>query len=124
MTSDNLLHNITYDRLYDVVNHSIHDNHFTLAAAFLYRAMTDWPSDVGDTQGLLHQLKKEVGNNLTYDNLDNYAKQLNLSTDAWKAEAISSLLELFDFERKNIFDKNIELETMIAKIVRYNLSDI
>jgi hypothetical protein len=31
-------------------------------------------------------------------------------------EAINSLLEMFDFERKNTFDKAIELDTIIRKL--------
>lgn len=37
----------------------------------------------------------------------------------WKVEAVHALLEMFDFERKNKFDKNIELESIIEKITRH-----
>jgi hypothetical protein len=123
MTSDNSNKNITYDKLFDVIDNDINDNNFKVAADFLYNAMTDWPTGLEDTQSLLNQLKKEVGSKLTYDNLDNYSRRLDLGVDAWKAEAVSSLLELFDFERKNVFDKNIELENIINKITQHYLAD-
>jgi hypothetical protein len=123
MTSDNSHKNISYDNLFDVIDNDASDSNFKTAADFLYCAMTDWPTDLEDTQSLISHLKKEVDGKLTYVCLDNYVKRLDLGIDAWKAAAVSSLLEMFDFERKDSFDKNEELENVIDKITRHYLAD-
>ena len=123
MTSNNSCKNISYNKLFDFIDNDTAENNFKINADFLYSAMTDWSTGIEDTESLLYQLKKEVDGKLTYGNLDNYLKRLNLNRDSWKAEAVSSLLEMFDFERKNLFDKNIELEIIVDKITRHYLAD-
>ena len=123
MTSNNSCKNISYNKLFDFIDNDTAENNFKINADFLYSAMTDWPTGIEDTESLLYQLKKEVDGKLTHGNLDNYLKRLNLNRDSWKAEAVSSLLETFDFERKNLFDKNIELEIIVDKITRHYLAD-
>lgn len=122
MTTDNSYKIISADKLFDAIENDPTDNNFKTAAEFLNSALTDWPTfNLKEPTDLLAELKKEVQGKLTYANLDNYIKRLDVGADAWKMEAVSSLLEMFDFERKNVFDKNIELEKIIDKISRHYL---
>lgn len=123
MTKDNSSYKIiSADKLFDAIENDLTDNNFKTAAEFLQSALTDWPTfNLKEPSDLLTELKRDVQAKLTYTNLDNHARHLNLGVDAWKATAISSLLEMFDFERTNMFDKKIELEYIIDKISRHYL---
>jgi len=122
MTTDNSNKIISADKLFDAIENDLSDNNFKTAAEFLNNALTDWPTlNLREPADLLVELRKEVQGKLTYTNLDNYSKQLDLGLGMWKGEAISALLEMFDFERKCVFDKDIELEKIIEKITRHYL---
>lgn len=123
MTLDNSYKIISGDELFEAIENDSTNNNFKTAAEFLNEALDDWPTlNLAEPSDLLKELRKEVGGKLTYNNLDNYSKRLGLDTDGmWKIEAVSSLLEMFDFERKSQFDKNIELESIIDKISRHYL---
>lgn len=115
---------ISADNLFDAIENDPTNNNFKTAAEFLHSAVNDWPTlNLQEPADLVTELKKEVQGKLTYDNIEKYSKRLNPSHDAWKMEATSSLLEMFDFERKNVFDKNIELENVIDKITRHYLKN-
>jgi hypothetical protein len=120
MTTDNSYEILTYEELSNALDKDVTSNNFKIAAEFLYNAVTDWPTfNLQEPTDLVAELKKDIQGKLTYTNIDNYSKQLDLSVDAWKAEATSSLLEMFDFERKNIFDKSVQLESIIEKITKH-----
>jgi hypothetical protein len=68
---------------------------------------------------LLTALRLAINDKLTFDNLDKYLKSLSPDKDAWTMEAINSLLEMFDFESKNTFDKAIELDTIIRQLTQH-----
>ena len=122
MTTDNSYKIISADNLFDAIENDLTDNNFKTSAEFLNNALTDWPTfNLKEPTDLLAELKKEVQDKLTYTNLDNYAKRLDLGADVWKAESVNSLLEMFDFDRTNVFDKNIELENIIDKITKHYL---
>lgn len=124
MTSDNSYKIISYDKLIDAIENDATDNNFKTAADFLNSAVTDWPTqNLKEPSDLLVELKKEVQGKLTYDNIESYSKRLNPSNDAWKIEAVSFLLQMFDFERTNMFDKIVELESIIDKITRHYLKN-
>ncbi len=125
MTTDNSYKIISADQLFDAIENDTTDNNFKTSAEFLNEALSDWPTlNLREPADLLTELKKAVQGKLTYTNLDNYYKQIDLNVDAWKSTAVSSLLEMFDFERKNVFDKNIELESIIDKITRHYLKNL
>lgn len=122
MTLDNSYKIISAEDLFVAIENDPTNNNFKTAAEFLNSAVNDWPTlNLQEPADLLTELKKEVQGKLTYDNIVKYSKRLSPSHDAWKKEATSSLLETFDFERKNVFDKNIELENIIDKITRHYL---
>lgn len=111
---------LTFSELLKIIEIDTTENNYLTAADLLLTAMTDWPTeDLEKSSDIVVQLKKEIKKKLTFDNLDKYSKMLTLDKNAWKVEAISSLLEMFDFERKGIFDKTIELETIIDRLTKH-----
>ena len=120
MTKNNSYRIISYEKLINALESDTTDNCFKIAAEFLDNALRDWPTlDLKEPIDLIAELKKEISDSLTHENLNEYSKRLDLGDDAWKAESISSLLEMFDFDRKSVFDKTIELESIIDKITRH-----
>lgn len=110
---------ITFDELINILENDS-SNKFKNAADKLLEAFTDWPTeDLNEPSEMIAELKQEVNGKLTYDNLANFLKELKPENDAWKMESISYLLELFDFERNNNVNKEIELEVIIDNITKH-----
>lgn len=108
---------ISYNELQKAIENDRTDSNYKIAANFLLNAVNDYPKfALKEPIDLLAALRYAVNNKLTFENLYNYLECLNADKDAWIMEAISSLLEMFDFERKNTFDKTVELETIIQKL--------
>lgn len=108
---------ISYEELLTAIEKDLPDNNFRTSAGFLINAVTDWPTtDLSEPQDLIVELKKEIKNKLTFDNIKYYQKSLNPEIDAWKLEAVTALIEMFDLERKNVFDRTIELETIVERL--------
>lgn len=110
---------ISYEELFNVVE-SGEDSTFKTAAGFLLAAISDWPlPGLSEPSDFIFELKSLVKDKLTFDNLSNYSKSLNLNKAMWEIEALTELLEVFDFERKNIQDKAIELDAIVLKITKH-----
>lgn len=117
MKTNNFYDFLTYKELIDAFENDKTDSNFKTATGFLISAVNFWPvNEIHETKDLIIELKEEINEKLTFENLDNYLKKLCPFTTLWKADALTALLELFDFERKSIFDKTIELDEIINKI--------
>ncbi|RYZ25780.1 MAG: hypothetical protein EOO10_17380 [Chitinophagaceae bacterium] len=111
---------ISFDELQNAIDNDGTANNFKTAADFLLSAVTDYPTfKLKEPTDLVAILRQALNDKLTFDNLNNYLKSLSPDKDAWKMEAINSLLEMFDFERKNIFNEAIELETIIQQLTQH-----
>jgi hypothetical protein len=120
MTTLNSYKILSFDELSNILDNNTADDNFKTAAVFLNNALTDWPTiNLQEPVDLIAELKSEIKGKLTYSNIDNHYKTLNAGDNAWKMEALCSLLELFDFERKSNFDKVVELESIIDKITNH-----
>ena len=120
MTTDDSLEIISYVNLCEAIENDLTYNNFKTAAEFLMNALEEWPTlDLREPLELLKELRREVKGKLTYGNLENFSMHQDIGLGQWKVEAVHALLEMFDFERKNKFDKNIELESIIEKITRH-----
>lgn len=105
---------ITYSELVAILQNDSTDNNFKAAADNLLEAFTDWPTqNIEEPIDMLLELKFQINDKLTFENLSKFSKTLKPDKDAWKMESLASLLELFDFERDNNVDKEIELEGII-----------
>ena len=111
---------LSFDELQNAIESDVTENNFKTAAYFLLIAVMDYPTfNLKEPSDLVAALRLSINDKLTFDNLDIYLKSLRPAKEAWEMEAINSLLEMFDFERKNIFDKTIELDTIILQLTQY-----
>ena len=111
---------LSFDELRNAINNDGIDNNFKTAATFLLSAVTDHPtSNIKEPSHLVATLRQALNNRLTFENLDNYLEVLSSYEDSWAMESINALLEMFDFERKNTFDKTIELVSIIRQLTQH-----
>lgn len=111
---------LSYDELENAIENDRTNNNFKTAADFLLCAVNDYPTlNLKEPTDLVSALRQSINNKLTFENVDNYLKSLSPYNDPWTMEAVTSLLEMFDFERKNNFDKTIELETIIMQLTQH-----
>lgn len=90
------------------------------SASFLFDAIRDWPKfNLQEPTELIAALKKEIGSPLCYTNILNYDNKLDVVHDAWKKEALSSILKMFDLERTSKYDHNVILEEIIERITNH-----
>lgn len=115
----NVYNFITYNELSYVIENDAIENNFRISAENLLLAINDWPVDLTEPTQLIYELKKEVNKDLTFDNLDKYLKSLKPEKDAWKIEAISYLIELFELEGNTKIDKTTDLEEIINRLTEY-----
>ena len=120
MSTINKYELITHDELFDAIENDLTNNNFKTSAIFLMSAVTDWPtSNLQEPKDLILELKTEIKDKLTFDNLELHLKQLNPKKDAWKMEALTALLEMFDFERNKFTDTTIELEAIVNRLTQH-----
>ena len=110
---------ITFAELIDVLANDSTDNNYKSAADNLLEAFTDWPTQDIEVSDMISELKDEVKDKLTFDNLNRYLKTLKPNIDSWKMESLTSLLELFDFDKNNNVNKEIDLEIIVEKITEH-----
>jgi hypothetical protein len=120
MTTETTYNFISFDELFNAIENDSTENNFKTSAAFLISAVTDWPKlNLQEPKDLIAELKLEIKEKLNFDNLKSYLEQLNPNNDAWKMEAVTALLEMFDFDRKGINDKSVSLETIVDKLTHH-----
>ena len=120
MTTETTYNFISFDELFNAIENDSTENNFKTSAAFLISAVTDWPKlNLQEPKDLIAELNLEIKEKLNFDNLKSYVEQLNPNNDAWKMEAVTALLEMFDFDRKGINDKSISLETIVDKLTQH-----
>ncbi|MBK7036691.1 MAG: hypothetical protein IPI31_15680 [Bacteroidetes bacterium] len=120
MTTETTYNFISFDELFNAIENDSTENNFKTSAAFLISAVTDWPKlNLQEPKDLIAELNLEIKEKLNFDNLKSYVEQLNPNNDAWKMEAVTALLEMFDFDRKGINDKSVSLETIVDKLTHH-----
>jgi hypothetical protein len=111
---------ISYDELFNAIENDTTENNFKTSAEFLMSAVTDWPTlNLQEPKNLIAELKNEIKKKLNFDNIESYLKNLRATNDGWKTEAVSALLEMFDFDRKCNNDKSIELEKIVENLTQH-----
>lgn len=111
---------LSYDELQNAIQNDETNNNFKTAADFLLNAITDYPIfNLKEPCDLVTSLRQVIKDKLIFENLEKYLKSLSCDKDVWTMETIHSLLEMFDFERKNIYDKRIELDTIIHQLTKH-----
>lgn len=110
---------ISYDELFNAIENDSTENKFKTSAELLMSAVTDWPTlNLQEPKDLIAELKSEIKEKLTFSNLESYLKNLKPNNDAWKMQAVTALLEMFDFDRIHNY-KSIDLEIIVDKLTQH-----
>ncbi len=110
---------ITFEELTNKIDSLTAEDIFKTCGEFLVHAINDWPTtNTTEPKDLLFELKSEIKGQLTYENLSNYSKELkiDISGNAWKIESVTSLLEMFNFDKEITVDKEITLDKIIERL--------
>ena len=111
---------ISYDELFEAIENDSTDNHFRAIGQVLIKALNDWPTmNLKEPQDLVEELRNEVKDSLTFDNLNKYSQNLSAKSDLWKMEGLASILEMFNYTRKADFKSHVELEDIITDLTKH-----
>jgi hypothetical protein len=108
----------TEELIYAVENYATESN-FKSVAKILLEAISDWPTEINEPNELISELKKQINERLTFDNIELFLKTLSVEKDTWKMESLYSILKIFNFERSVNIDRELELEAILEKITKH-----
>ena len=110
---------LSYEELKASIEKDNSNSNIKTAANFLLDATRDYPKfNLKAPFDLLTELKQDLkAKALTYDNLKTFSE--DTANEAWKIEAVASLLEMFDLERTGEIERTIELDTIIRCITEH-----
>ena len=116
---------ITSKELFCIVENEAMESSFKSVAENLLEAINDWPTEnLKEPRELISELKQQINQKLTNKNIDNLLKTLSVEKDAWKMEALNSILKIFEFEMNGNGDKEVELEVLLERITNLSLIHI
>lgn len=108
---------ITSEELNIAIENNANESNVKVVAENLLEAIRDWPTEnLSEPSEFVAELKLEINQKLTFENIAKFLKTLRVEKDAWKIESLSSLLEIFDWERTGKVDREIELEVLLDRI--------
>ena len=113
---------LTFQELQNAIENDATESSFKICADFLLIALTSWPTfNNKEPKELLIELNNAIKKPLTFDNLENYLDYLknDFGHNIYKIEAISLLLEMYDFDRTNNYNKELELESIFDLLTRH-----
>lgn len=110
---------MTSEELIYLIENKATERNIRAVAENLLEAINDWPIvNLKEPNELISELKKEINNRLTFENINGYLKTLSPEKDSWKMESLSSILEIFHIERHENVDVEIELEKLLERIMK------
>jgi hypothetical protein len=74
-------------------------------------AINDWPNPIVQLEDYELQVCKFIGGEVTKNNLRKCLSQINLSTNAWHAESLSELADVF-----KLYEHEISLKEVITDL--------
>ena len=101
---------ISNSKLSNAIENDNSDNKIKARAEFLLSSINDYPTfNLTEPIDFLNKLKNEIGFPLTYELIENYEKKLTFDNgdNAWKKEALSSVLEMFYWDKTKTLDELI-----------------
>jgi hypothetical protein len=75
-------------------------------------AINDFPIAVNSLEEYICELQKEISPNLNKKKLENKLSNIDFSIEAWKAESISTILEIYNF-----YSIDLELNKILNEII-------
>ncbi len=77
----------------------------------LLAAVNDWPIPTETLEDYIEQVEKIAGPNSTKQSLEFNSKKLDIRKDAWKAESLATLLDVFRY-----YDEGTPLRAVLADL--------
>ena len=91
------------------------------SAGFVIDALNDWPElNLKEPSSLISILRNEISGELNLKNISEFLSTLHPNTDAWKIEAIESLIQLYGMANTDWKSADKTLEYILQDIVRTN----
>jgi len=98
---------ISFNELCSAIESDKSDSKIKATAQFFLNSINDWPTyNLKEPVDFMNELKKKIGFPLTFELIENYEKKLSLDKEknTWKKEALSSVLEMFYWNKSNTLD--------------------
>lgn len=107
---------LTTEELIDALDNDATEADLKYAVESLLEAISDWPTSLSEPSELVSELKLQINAKLTIKNIERFLKTLRVEKDAWKMESLSSILNIFEIERNENVDGEVELEVLLERI--------
>lgn len=99
------------DRLIEMEESGNVDKALRQQFSILLSAVNDWPDPVVSIEQYSAGIEDFIDANPTQQQIEKWLKSCNVSENAWEAESLTALLELFQF-----YDAHISLNEIIKKM--------
>jgi hypothetical protein len=97
---------ISNEELQNAIEKDYTNSDLKSAGQLLLDTINDWPTyNLTNPSDFLIDIQREVGSPLSLENIIEYSKTLNLKSDAWKLEAMASVIEIFNYDKAKSLDK-------------------
>jgi hypothetical protein len=108
---------ITSEELINLIENDVTESSAKHIAENILEAINDWPTEnLSEPSELISELKRQINEKLTRENIEEFVRTLNVEKDSWKIESLSYILEIFDLERSENVDGKMELEMIMERI--------
>ena len=77
----------------------------------LLSANNDWPNSVTTFEEYEQEVRVFVGGPTTIENIKQGLKRISLDTDAWRAESLAELIEVY-----KLYDGDLRLQDIVQKL--------
>jgi hypothetical protein len=80
----------------------INDNKILAIVELLLCSINDWPNEIKSLNDFEKEIEKFVKGKVNYYNVKEALNNINYSNDAWYAESLSQILDIFPYFRENV----------------------
>lgn len=84
------------------------DESLRRSISILLQSITDWPTEIVSTEDLLRELGTRIKSEPDEANIRALLLNINFATDAWVAESLDGLVEIFE-----LFPKGVSLASLL-----------
>jgi hypothetical protein len=110
---------MSFVELNTAIKNGYADEFYSKIAELLLMALNDWPVRIEPTD-LIFELRNQTNNNLTINNIQRYISTLKPETDAWKMEAIESIINIFKTYSYISNRIDVELEEILIQLTLHS----
>jgi hypothetical protein len=77
----------------------------------LLNSINDWPDSIETLEDFELKVRNIIGSEVTHKRLEIFLSKIDLSKNAWQAESLSQLLDIFNF-----YEDEISLRAILADL--------